>query len=98
MRPMEHTRQGSGEPLLLIHFQGGHAGSWAPVAERLAAAFEVWTVSLPGFGRTPPLGEPPTLAALARAVAGFMAGQGRERFHVAGCSLGGAVALELGRP
>ena len=94
---MEHTRQGGGEPLALIHFQGGHAGVWAPVAERLAATHEVWAVSLPGFGGTPPLAEPPTPAALARAVAGFMASQGHESFHVAGNSLGGIVALALGR-
>jgi pimeloyl-ACP methyl ester carboxylesterase len=91
---MDHVRMGSGEPLVLLHFQGGHAHSWEPVFELLARAHEVWALALPGSGSTPPLSEPPTMAALARAVRDFVP---HETFHVAGCSLGGGVALELAR-
>jgi len=54
-------------------------------------------VDLPGFGASPPLpdGVVPTPAALARAVAAGLAARGIGRFHVAGNSLGGWVALEL---
>lgn len=94
---LEHIRLGAGEPVLLVHFQGGNAKAWEPIAERLALRHEVWAISLPGYGSSPMLDEPASVNALARAVAAFMRSRGHEDFHVAGCSLGGAVALELGR-
>ena len=50
-------------------------------------------VDLPGFGASPPLDGTPTVEALAAAVEAL----GLERPHVAGNSLGGGIALELGR-
>lgn len=51
---------------------------------------------MPGFGESPSLnGTPPAPAALASAVHSFLGDIGVERYHVAGCSLGGWVALEL---
>ena len=97
LRPVDHVSLGTGEPLALLHFQGGHARSWEPLFGALAARHEIWALAFPGFGSTPLLSEPPSMRALARAVAGFMAAQGHETFHVAGCSLGGGVALELAR-
>jgi pimeloyl-ACP methyl ester carboxylesterase len=63
----------------------------------LAADFDVLAVDLPGFGESPPLpvGQEPTPAALAAAVAGLLGELGVVRPHVAGNSLGGWVALEL---
>lgn len=96
---LEHHREGSGEPLLLLHGIGCHWQVWQPVMAALAAERDVIAVDLPGFGSSAPLpgGDPPTVPALADAVAGFAAGLGLERPHVAGNSLGGGVALELGR-
>ena len=94
IRPMEVVRLGEGEPLVLVHFQGGHARSWQALFEPLAREHEVHAVALPGFGASPPLSEPATMAALARAVREAVP---HDTFHVAGCSLGGGVALELGR-
>ena len=73
--------------------------AWRPVIARLAGEREVWSVDLPGFGRSEalPAGEPCGIAALADAAERFFAEAGLERPHVAGNSLGGAVGLELGR-
>ena len=55
-------------------------------------------LDLPGFGESLPLpGAAPSVPELARSVARFVDELGVERPHVAGNSLGGAVALELGR-
>jgi pimeloyl-ACP methyl ester carboxylesterase len=92
---LSHVREGSGPPLLLTHGIGLSYQSMDGVTERLARDFEVYAVDLPGFGDSPRLDGPPTMRALTQACAEFMAAQGHERFHVAGNSLGGGVALHL---
>jgi pimeloyl-ACP methyl ester carboxylesterase len=92
---MHHRRQGSGPPLVLIHGLGGELCVWDPVLEDLEAEFDVIAVDLPGFGKSDPLDETPTPAALARAVGALLDELGIERAHVVGNSLGGWVALEL---
>jgi pimeloyl-ACP methyl ester carboxylesterase len=94
-----YDRRGSGPPLVLIHSLGTDRCVWEPVLDRLATLRDVIAVDLPGFGESDPLpaGTEPTPRALARAVAGFLAdGLALEQPHVAGNSLGGWVALELG--
>jgi len=90
---------GGCEPLLLIHGLGGSRSIWEPVLPLLESEREVHAVDMPGFGATPPLPEgiEPTAANLARAVHEECARNGVERPHVAGNSLGGWVALEMGR-
>jgi pimeloyl-ACP methyl ester carboxylesterase len=92
-------RKGSGEPLLLLHGLGGSTAVWSPVIDRLAEDRDVLAIDLPGFGLTPPLpaGVEPNAVNLATAVREACTELGFERPHVAGNSLGGWVALELGR-
>jgi pimeloyl-ACP methyl ester carboxylesterase len=92
-------RKGSGERLLLLHGLGGSTAVWGPVIERLAEERDVLAIDLPGFGDAPPLpaGVEPNAANLAAAVREACTELGFERPHVAGNSLGGWVALELGR-
>lgn len=92
---LHHVRDGAGAPLLLLHGIGMSGRVWEQVTPALAADFACYAVDLPGFGRSAPLAGPPTMRALARACAAFMAAQGHERFHVAGNSLGGGIALHL---
>jgi pimeloyl-ACP methyl ester carboxylesterase len=91
-------RSGSGPPLVLLHPLGADRKVWRPVTALLAGEREVVAVDLPGFGDSPPLEGPgePTPAALAEAVAVGLAAHGIVDFDVAGNSLGGWVALELG--
>jgi pimeloyl-ACP methyl ester carboxylesterase len=90
-------RTGQGSPLVLLHPLGGDHHVWDPVVPFLAPRREVMAIDLPGFGASPALGgRVPTPRALAAAVAEHLAAIGVERPHVAGNSLGGWVALELG--
>src|SRR5687767_333409 len=90
---LEHTRTGSGPPVVLLHGIGLDREVWAPVVPLLAAEHEVVAVDLPGFGASAALAGEPTVEALAEAVEAL----GLERPLVAGNSLGGGIALELGR-
>ncbi len=94
---LNHVRKGSGEPLVLVHGIGSQWQVWTPVLDRLAGERDVVAVDLPGFGASELLTDEVTLAALADAVAELVEALGMERPHVAGNSLGGAVALELAR-
>jgi pimeloyl-ACP methyl ester carboxylesterase len=94
---VNQIRRGSGEPLVLIHGIGHRWQAWEPVLDALSQHHDVIAIDLPGFGDSPvpedgmPLGMPAVVAQMAE----YLAVQGLERPHVAGNSLGGAIALEL---
>lgn len=94
-----YARTGTGQPLLLLHGIGHHRQAWDPVVRILSGERDVISVDLPGFGESP--GLPDGLAYDVRTVAGALVALcselGVERPHVAGNSLGGLLALELGR-
>jgi pimeloyl-ACP methyl ester carboxylesterase len=87
------------EPLLLLHGLGGSKEIWTPVLDLLEAERAPLALDLPGFGAEPPLAAQvePSAANLAAAVHERCLALGIERPHVAGNSLGGWVALEMGR-
>jgi pimeloyl-ACP methyl ester carboxylesterase len=96
---VSYARVGSGEPLLLLHGIGHHRQAWDPVVDILATERDVIAVDLPGFGASPGLPDGlaydlPTTTAVFRA---FCEAMELRRPHVAGNSLGGLIALELGR-
>jgi pimeloyl-ACP methyl ester carboxylesterase len=92
-----YERRGNGEPLVLLHGIGHHRQAWLPVLDRLAEAHDVIAVDLPGFGESPvPTGGAPRdMPKAVEGVATFLADLRLDRPHVAGNSLGGAIALEL---
>jgi pimeloyl-ACP methyl ester carboxylesterase len=92
-------REGSGPPLVLLHGIGHHWQGWKPVIELLRSDFDTIACDSPGFGGSAPLpaGIEPTITSYADAFEWFIAELGLERPHVAGNSMGGAIALELGR-
>ena len=94
---LAHDRSGSGEPLILLHGFGSRRQIWRPVLALLEPHREVIAVDLPGFGESPPLADRPTPARLAVAVEELIGELGLERPHVAGYSMGGWIALELGK-
>jgi pimeloyl-ACP methyl ester carboxylesterase len=96
---INHHREGAGPPLVLLHGIGHHWQAWHPVIAPLAAEFDVLACDSPGFGRSPPLapGVEPTIPAYADAFERFFGELGLGRPHVAGNSMGGAIALELAR-
>ncbi|MFF3623435.1 alpha/beta fold hydrolase [Streptomyces sp. NPDC002467] len=96
---LSYERKGAGEPLLLLYGIGHHLQAWHPVTDVLAAEHDVISVDLPGFGTSEPLpeGVPYDLATVAPVLGALCAALGVERPHVAGNSLGGLLALEMGR-
>ncbi|CAL9376277.1 alpha/beta fold hydrolase [Streptomyces sp. enrichment culture] len=96
---LSYARVGSGEPLLLLHGIGHHWQAWEPVIDILAAERDVIAVDLPGFGASPSLpdGLAHDLSTMTTALAALCEALDVDRPHVAGNSLGGLLALELGR-
>ncbi len=92
-----HHRSGSGEPLVLVHGVGSRWQVWQPILGKLATEHEVIALDLPGFGASEPDGTVPSIPALTTRVEGFFSELGLDRPHVAGNSMGGAIALELAR-
>lgn len=78
-------------PLVLLHGFGGVAAVWGPVAALLPADLPLLAPDLPGHGRS--VAEPAGGAGrIAKAVLADLEARGIDRFHLAGHSLGGAVA------
>lgn len=94
---LNHVRQGSGSPLLLVHGLGAGWRSWAPITGQLAEHREVIAVDLPGFGETPPLSGEVSIATLTDSVADFIREQGLDGIATVGQSMGGRMVLELAR-
>ena len=91
-------RAGTGEPLVLIHGFTATWRCWLPVLGLLVPRFEVIAPTLHGHDGGPP--SPPGAETLAQAVDHFeslLDGLGIGTAHLAGNSLGGALALELAK-
>ena len=95
--PIAFDRAGSGEPLVLIHGIGHRRQAWQPAIGLLATEFDVINLDLPGFGESPPLPEGVAydIETSMANLAAFFDALDLGRPHVAGNSLGGALALEL---
>ncbi|NYE50310.1 pimeloyl-ACP methyl ester carboxylesterase [Spinactinospora alkalitolerans] len=93
-----YDRRGAGSPLVLLHGLGHRSQAWYPTMAELARRHDVIALDLPGFGGSPAPGGDARydIPALVDAVAGVCDALGLRRPHVAGNSLGGAIALELG--
>ena len=99
MKPDSPTyRGGSREPLVLLHGGGGTRRLWRTTIPLLEPHHEVLAVTLAGhFGGPETDHRGATLETLVDAVENDMDEAGLGTAHVAGGSLGGWVALELGR-
>ncbi|MYU10666.1 alpha/beta fold hydrolase, partial [Streptomyces sp. SID8361] len=94
-----HERRGAGRPLVLLHGIGHHWQAWEPVLDILSADRDVIAVDLPGFGASDALpdGIPYDLEGVIPVLGALFEALGVTRPDVAGNSLGGLLALELGR-
>ncbi|OXM72974.1 alpha/beta hydrolase [Amycolatopsis sp. KNN50.9b] len=87
---------GDGPPVLLLHGIGRSLRDWSEQQDLLADEYRTYSVDLAGFGMSEPLPGKHTLAALAGFAADFLDAVGETGpVHVAGNSLGGAVAMRL---
>ncbi|QKV91214.1 alpha/beta fold hydrolase [Streptomyces sp. NA02950] len=94
-----HERRGAGRPLVLLHGIGHHWQAWEPVLDILAVERDVIAVDLPGFGASPALpdGVPYNLEGVVPVLGALFGALDLDRPDVVGNSLGGLLALELGR-
>ena len=95
---LAYDRVGSGPPLVLLHGVGHRRQAWNAVTGLLRNRRELIMIDLPGHGESPPLelnGREP-VQAMAEDVIAFFDELGLDRPHVAGNSLGGALALIAG--
>jgi len=81
-----------------VHGIGSRWQVFEPVLDRIAEHHEVIAIDLPGFGASPLIdGVAPGPRGYTTWLAGWLGAQGIERPHVVGSSMGGGIALQLGR-
>ena len=85
---------GEGPAVVLLHGLFGASANLGAVARALQATFSVFSVDLPGHGRSAWLANP-TLPAMAERLWHWLDDAGLPRAHFVGHSLGGKVAMEL---
>lgn len=95
MSELYYCTAGDGEPLLLLHSGGMTGEEWQPQQAALAEHFRVLIPDLPGHGHSPLSADRLTVGGAGRAVLALLDELGVARAHIAGSSLGGAVALWL---
>lgn len=95
----ERYRAGTGEPLVLLHGIWESWRSWSPVLERLSPERDVLAPTLRGHLGAAAFapGEEPTIEAWTDGICAELDAAGFERPDIAGNSLGGWLALELGK-
>ena len=93
---VRYSRQGTGEKtVVLLHGFGGDLDNWLFNVGPLAAVADVVALDLPGHGESAIALPGPSVEALAGFVAAFLDALGIDRCHLAGHSLGAAVAAQL---
>jgi pimeloyl-ACP methyl ester carboxylesterase len=93
----QHSRRGSGPPLLLVHGLGNTRRLWSLVERPLEERREVIAIDLPGHGATPAEADSGTFAGLARSLEQWLKAQKLDGVDMAGSSLGGRLVLEMAR-
>ena len=90
---LHYLVEGRGPAVVLLHGLGGFAASWRHNISALAERASVYTLDLPGFGRSAKPRADYGLAYFARALHGFLDAVGVSQASLVGHSLGGAVAV-----
>jgi pimeloyl-ACP methyl ester carboxylesterase len=94
---LQHSRRGSGPPLLLVHGLGSTRRAWSLIGRAIEEQREVIALDLPGHGATPAEADSGTFAGLARSLEAWLAAQGLTGVDMIGSSLGGRLVLEMAR-
>ena len=94
LNPLFYEVAGSGPPLILLHGLSGSGRWWSRNVPAFADSFRTYTVDLPGFGASRGV-RWSRLDDIADHLADWLADNRLPKAHVAGHSLGGAVAARL---
>jgi pimeloyl-ACP methyl ester carboxylesterase len=90
---IHYRDEGQGPPLVLLHGSNATLFTWEGWVRELSAHHRIITLDLPGHGLTGPDAKGRySWTGMAEVVEAFRARLGLERFHLAGNSMGGAVA------
>jgi len=84
-------RQGSGDPIVMIHGFGSDLGGWRPFVQALPATLPIYAVDLPGHGGSA-LNGVGGIADVVTQVVASLRSAGVTGAHLVGHSLGGGVA------
>lgn len=85
----------SGPNVVLIHGFGGDLDNWLFNIDALGEKANVYALDLPGHGQSTKAIAEPSLAGMAKVVLGFMDALHIEKAHLAGHSMGGAIAVKV---
>src|SRR5919112_6784761 len=94
LNALAHEVAGSGPPLILLHGLSGSGRWWSRNVPAFADSFRTYRVDLPGFGASRGV-RWSRLDDIADRLADWLVDEGLPPAHVAGHSLGGAVAARL---
>lgn len=84
---------GEGDGLVLVHSLGTDSTMWSDVADRLSARYRTIRMDLRGHGKSAVPPGPYTIDGLGEDVLAVADSAGLDRFHLAGISIGGQMAL-----
>lgn len=92
---IDHTDDGQGQPIVLIHSSVSANRQWRALTEALKDRYRVLAINLFGYGETTPWSgrSPQSLYAQAQLVMALCEALGN-RIHLVGHSFGGSVALK----
>lgn len=90
---LHFIEQGAGEPLVLLHGNGGDCSYFAGQMEAFSQHFRVIALDTRGHGESPRGTKPFTISQFADDLDGFLDEQGIERANILGFSDGGNIAL-----
>ncbi|GID72992.1 hypothetical protein Ade02nite_16330 [Paractinoplanes deccanensis] len=92
MTPLVVRREGTGDPIVLLHGSGGGLHSWDPLIEKLADTYELWIPARRGYA---PSTLPPTPKSFADEVTDVLEVLDRigRPAHLVGASYGALLAL-----
>ena len=95
MSPGLYAREkgAGGVPIVLLHGFGGHHGDWTDIQPDLARDRLVLAYDLPGHGRSRDAAGAGSAGATAKAIVADLEARGLTRVHLAGFSMGGAIAV-----
>lgn len=93
---LRYAKRGDGaETLILIHGFGGDLDNWLFNIDALGEKATVYALDLPGHGQSTKKLENPGLKSLTASLASFMDTLGIGKAHLAGHSMGGAIAMQM---
>jgi pimeloyl-ACP methyl ester carboxylesterase len=95
MTDLFFQERGNGAPLILLHGFPLHQGMWDSFAEKLSDKFKVFTIDLPGFGRSAGLKPPFSIAQVADHVLAWVKDKNLGKSVLIGHSMGGYVSLAM---